>query len=964
VDSSTGMPLNQEVLASSNGAVITITAAQFGPGFTLTCAVSAGATETYLAGVLAPASQTATLSGVIPVNESVVTAINSVSVSYTVAATDATPAALAASVTAAINATETVDSFTNRPLNKLIQASSSGGDITIATVSPGAPLTLACSLAIFQTVLEDVLNFARVKAAISPNDEQLLAVVETPTLMSADGSTYQLVKLTGWALSSLNSLLQSFFGTTQLSSLFSIERLRRVFDAFTYVTSCRVSAASLLAATTNAPTAATVASLQSALRALYAASDWLNVIKPINDALRIQQRDALVAYILQQLGDQYANSTVTLQTSGTSSAGSTILTFASTAELQAGMGVQGLNIPANVTVTSLTPTAVTLSTGISADLPTGSSLLFTPTGVPAISTANDLYEYFLVDVETQPPVQTSRIRLALSSIQLFIERVLRNLEPHCLPTDINGSLWTWMKRYRVWQANREVFLWPENWLYPELRDDQSPIFQQMMSALQQSDITDEAAAAAYLDYLSNLELVAKLEPCGLYYVPATGDADEAAYAIARTAGAHRKYYFREFQYESWTPWTEIQIDCEDMPIVPVVWQGRLLLFWLKLNKATTPQAAPSSTSLTGNNNLTTTATQLSLQDFQLFAAAAEQAQTQGNVTINAVLCWSEYYNGKWQPQKSSDVNSPAMLQTPLGIGFDTAGSKSFDVIRNLVTIQPASVAVAESLFFGNLTIEFPVQNALPSDALILAIIAPGAIGGFVMYNTHSLPVRWDDIQLTITFPVSGSTVGNVPLIGLIPTPTPGRTFYPGGVYTGGSVSGTFNISYWTVTSPGTVPSYTTTSYQNSLFGLNRQPRIVDAAPNGAGWNSPFFFEDRRNVFYVTTTESYVPFFEVPIYGIVSINAFSASSSPVIPQLILDTPPDVLKPTAFATGFFGGHDGTLAVSQFVTQNGAIHAALGSTAPVVYQNMTLYPTGQASEQATISQALGVSAAKTSP
>ena len=69
------------------------------------------------------------------------------------------------------------------------------------------------------------------------------------------------------------------------------------------------------------------------------------------------------------------------------------------------------------------------------------------------------------------------------SVQLFIERVLRNLETQTNPTDIDGALWTWMKRYRVWQANREVFLWPENWLYPELRDDQSPIFQQMMASV-------------------------------------------------------------------------------------------------------------------------------------------------------------------------------------------------------------------------------------------------------------------------------------------------------------------------------------------------------------------------------------------------------------------------------------------------------------------------------------------------
>ncbi len=46
-----------------------------------------------------------------------------------------------------------------------------------------------------------------------------------------------------------------------------------------------------------------------------------------------------------------------------------------------------------------------------------------------------------------------------------------------------------MKRYRVWEANRKVFLWPENWLEPELRDDQSPFFKQTMGELLQGDIT-------------------------------------------------------------------------------------------------------------------------------------------------------------------------------------------------------------------------------------------------------------------------------------------------------------------------------------------------------------------------------------------------------------------------------------------------------------------------------------------
>jgi hypothetical protein len=29
--------------------------------------------------------------------------------------------------------------------------------------------------------------------------------------------------------------------------------------------------------------------------------------------------------------------------------------------------------------------------------------------------------------------------------------------------------WEWRKRYRVWDANRKIFLYPENWIEPELR---------------------------------------------------------------------------------------------------------------------------------------------------------------------------------------------------------------------------------------------------------------------------------------------------------------------------------------------------------------------------------------------------------------------------------------------------------------------------------------------------------------
>ena len=108
-------------------------------------------------------------------------------------------------------------------------------------------------------------------------------------------------------------------------------------------------------------------------------------------------------------------------------------------------------------------------------------ILHHDTPSPEIETADQLYEYFLVDVQMDACMQTSRIRLALSTVQLFVQRCLLNLEPSVSPSSINADHWTWMRRYRVWEANRKVFLYPENWLEPELRDGKSPFFRDLES---------------------------------------------------------------------------------------------------------------------------------------------------------------------------------------------------------------------------------------------------------------------------------------------------------------------------------------------------------------------------------------------------------------------------------------------------------------------------------------------------
>lgn len=39
------------------------------------------------------------------------------------------------------------------------------------------------------------------------------------------------------------------------------------------------------------------------------------------------------------------------------------------------------------------------------------------------------------------------------------------------------SSWAWQKNYRVWEPNRKVFVYPENWIEPELRPPSRAQFQ-------------------------------------------------------------------------------------------------------------------------------------------------------------------------------------------------------------------------------------------------------------------------------------------------------------------------------------------------------------------------------------------------------------------------------------------------------------------------------------------------------
>ncbi len=500
-----------------------------------------------------------------------------------------------------------------------------------------------------------------------------------------------------------------------------------------------------------------------------------------------------------------------------------------------------------------------------------------------IDTPDKLFEYFLMDVQMEPCMQTSRIRHALSSLQLFIERCMMNLEPHATLSPTQAKRWTWMKRYRVWEANRKVFLYPENWLEPELRDDKSPFFKEIESQLLQSDITEDAAAGALLDYLAKLEEVAKLEPCGMYHSPAdaslgTGDVD---HVIARTAGAHRKYYYRRLEHGYWTPWEQVKLDIEDNPVVPVVWKGRLLLFWFRVTKhgqaqASTPKPNPP-------------ADLVSLKTDSIPSGDPP-------VTVGVVLCWSEYYNGKWQAPKTSDVLNPAILAT-----LSAQGPNSFD--RSLLTIS----------------ILLDGDDPDPAERLWVFAKHPAGSTAFHLYNTHSNPVVW----------------GQPDTPNLFLFPPEFRQLNRGNLQGG---PGDFTNIYWDIKG-GFLEK------DRKILSPAMPFRVTDSLHPADHWfDTPFFFEDRRHVFYVTTAEQAVYIRDYPDFGVNFNQRFRAAA---VSNMVFRDDVPLEKAPRIGPGDPGpGVIDASRMKRFVTEDAYINRGLATTSNVTYGDFEIGPSGAVS------------------
>jgi hypothetical protein len=246
-----------------------------------------------------------------------------------------------------------------------------------------------------------------------------------------------------------------------------------------------------------------------------------------------------------------------------------------------------------------------------------------------------------------------------------------NLEAEVKPAIIDANRWEWMKRYRVWQANREIFLWPENWLIPEFRENATDLFENLQGTLLQGNITQDLAEQAFTQYLQDLDTRARLDIVSVFnQAPALGDpsSTNTLHVIGRHHGKPMKYFYRTFSNEIWSGWIPVTPDIEGDHIVAVIWRGRLNIFWLTFairGASTTPSQASQANA--ESKPPTTKLTDLSFSDLGPMVIQARPPRM-----VQIQLNWSEYYQGKWTPRKSSDINR--FPEFSVNDSFDPIGS--------------------------------------------------------------------------------------------------------------------------------------------------------------------------------------------------------------------------------------------------------------------------------------------------
>lgn len=167
------------------------------------------------------------------------------------------------------------------------------------------------------------------------------------------------------------------------------------------------------------------------------------------------------------------------------------------------------------------------------------------------------FEFSLIDVQLGACLQTSRLKQAISTAQSSAQRCILGLESNygnVKSARFDLDRWQWIQKQTLWTANRKVFLYPEFYIVPNLRDDKTPQYELLESRMQQTDVNTQNLQIGLKGYISGLDEVANFLVKGIYQ-----DDDDTnnhtVYYVATTRRSPYLFFYRTSNGTGsvWTP---------------------------------------------------------------------------------------------------------------------------------------------------------------------------------------------------------------------------------------------------------------------------------------------------------------------------------------------------------------------------------------------------------------------------
>ena len=373
-----------------------------------------------------------------------------------------------------------------------------------------------------------------------------------------------------------------------------------------------------------------------------------------------------------------------------------------------------------------------------------------------VSNARSLSEYLLTDVEVDAIVETSPIAEATAALQLFIYRCRSHLEPSAIVTATLDQWWSWLEHYRIWQANREVFLYPENYIEPSLRRDKTTLFTRLENSLKQADLSNNNIAASSIGtYLDSLATLAGMELISAStYIDSQNN--NQVIVIGRTGRQPTQYYYLTGVFSStwslinWGEWSIINADIQTIgPLSATFHNGRLYIAWVvktQINSAQQGQGSASSPLYSASINYSYLDSNDQWVSTHQLAASVISQNSLNSPDFNSLISCSFY-----RSIDSTGLYSLYLCYNTKGDGYLVPNSGSSTLIATLSTPNNTYINVNKNT---NVTyIDKANDSSLP-------IICPLARAYSIFLNFTLTDVSQDVVLFTQTTGQDVPTPGN------------------------------------------------------------------------------------------------------------------------------------------------------------------------------------------------------------